>query len=429
MTLIYKFSNYLSSFETGCINSKSGKQNNGIKSVSINKGNYTGNDYQVSGRTVTKFDDNWNLIGNPYPSAISAHKFILENAVNLMGEEPTINGTVYLWRHQSDPDAANDDPFYGDFVYNYDADNYIAYNVTGTNPPTPPEDFDGNIASGQAFFVLMEDNPAVPQSATVTFNNSMRYGDPISDGYNNTQFLRLAADSETTEDSVNTIERHRIWLDLIAPNNKAISTLVGYIGGATNGIDRLYDGYEMSATDLKFYSIMDNEKLAIQGRALPFDTNDIIPLGVNLPQNGTYTIPINTVDGIFENPNQNIYLEDTYTNTIHNMRATPYTFYSESGRFDNRFILRFTTETLSNGDVNYEPGVKIIKANESIKVLSQTDIIQSVTVYDVLGRIVALQNAINATAYQLPLPNQSNGTLIVKVVLVNGRQETKKIMF
>src|SRR5690606_30081760 len=141
----------------------------------------------------------------------------------------------------------------------YEGDNYIAYNVTGVNPPTPQHGFDGYIASGQAFFVLM-DEAYVPNSATVTFNNTIRY-DASNVAYENNQFLRQASSQQTTE-------RHRILLDLIAPNQTAISTLVGYVTGATNERDRLFDAYETNATGLGFYSLIDNEQMGIQGRTL-----------------------------------------------------------------------------------------------------------------------------------------------------------------
>src|SRR5690606_33295977 len=100
---------------------------------------------------------------------------------------PAILGTLYLWQHQGTPNTAND-PFYEDFQINYSGDNYIAYNVTGINPPTTQHGFNGYIASGQAFFVLMDES-YLDNTATVTFDNLVRF-DIDNAVYENNQFMR-----------------------------------------------------------------------------------------------------------------------------------------------------------------------------------------------------------------------------------------------
>src|SRR5690606_27469691 len=125
-----------------------GRPSNGIISVPITRGTYNGNPYTAVGggdTQATAIDDNWNLVGNPYPSAISADAFITTNATALE-DNGTIAGTIYLWQRQGLPSSSTD-PFYGDYVYNYMDANYLAYNPTGPNPP----EFNGYIASGQAF--------------------------------------------------------------------------------------------------------------------------------------------------------------------------------------------------------------------------------------------------------------------------------------
>ena len=58
-------------------------------------------------------DNNWNLIGNPYPSAISVDSFLIKNAgvLNSVPLSPHVdgltNGAIFLWSQASDPDAAN----------------------------------------------------------------------------------------------------------------------------------------------------------------------------------------------------------------------------------------------------------------------------------------------------------------------------------
>lgn len=392
---------------------------NGTISVPISRGSNTGTGTGGGSTNYTAIDDNWNLVGNPYPSAISADRFIETNADLIADDtDPLIAGTVYLWDHEGAPVFGADDPFYAQYAYNYQGSNYVSYNMSGPNPSK----FDGAIAAGQAFFVLMEDKGNTTRN--IIFNNAMRGNGSL----NNDQFLRqsrVRANRTTTA-----LERHRIWLDIINSSKRATSLLVGYIEGATDGMDRLYDGIEMNSTGLKFYSLIEGDlRVSIQGKALPFDVSDTIPLGYDLATAGTLTIAINTLDGLFKNADQNIYLEDTALNIVHNLRAAPYAFYSEKGIFDNRFILRFVNKTLSTVSLDYEGGVKVFKTNEVLNITSPNETIESVFIYDVLGREIAHQNAIQSTTCQVPLHQQANGALIVLITLTNGKQVSKKIMF
>lgn len=402
---------------------------NGIISHNITHGNYSGGDYPGAGNTMaTELDDNWNLVGNPYPSSISATKFITQNAsiISTDNPNPAITGTIYLWNHLNLPSNLVNDPFYGDYVYNYNPNNYIAFNNTGANPPG----FNGNIASGQAFFVLMDHNASTTGSSVV-FNNNMRYDDtdPLNPSpYANNEFFRVMQRPKPHANR-NTIERHRIWLDLIAPNDHANSILVGYVENATNGEDRLYDGFDLSKTSIRFYSLINEDKMSIQGRSLPFDVSDTVPLGLVIPENGNYTIAINSIDGLFSNTNQDIFLEDTYLNIIHDLRNTPYSFNSNIGTFNNRFILRYTNNALNISEETLLNGLVISAPNNNfIKVSSELEQIKTISVFDVLGRILYQDMSVNQKELIINNPSFSNGTYIVKASLSNGLQKTQKII-
>ncbi len=399
-----------------------GRPNNGIINTTVTRGSYTGADYPGYGSTMaTNLDDNWNLIGNPYPSAISADAFITTNASIITDDTNpgTITGTVYLWRHLSAPSDAYGDQFYSNYAYNYNADDYIQYNSTGSNPIG----FNGNIAAGQAFFVLMDD--AAPASTTIEFNNSMR-----GVTYTNDQFYRPSGNEIQGQIEESTpIEKNRIWLDIIAPNNTAFSTLVGYITGASNDKDRLFDGDNLSSAPLQIYSMIGNEKMSIQGKALPFEDSDIIPLGIKTPTTGNYSVAINAVDGLFENTSQDIFLEDVYTGEIHDLRVAPYSFSTDRGTFEDRFVLRFIdTSTLSVDEFESNTGIVIYTADDQIKINSFKNQIEEIIVYDILGKRLINVKDVNQNKYNITQLKRTYSPLIVKVMLRNGKQKIQKVI-
>ena len=388
----------------------SGVPNNGVVTKQIFHGGHNSGPYAGNGNTATNEDDNWNLLGNPYPSAISANAFTNFNT--------NINGTIYLWPHSSVALAATTDPFYEDFVYNYDGNDYIEHNNTGSNPPGTNDLF---IGSGQAFFVLM--NHAATSGSNVTFDNSMRQ---LVSTYNNDTFYRP---SGAEEQNSTIAEKHRIWLDLLAPNNITNTLLVGYVPNATNDFDRLYDGYDFSQDDTAFYSILDDHTLSIQGREVPFSPEDTVPLGIVANETGEHTIAINTLDGLFTDENQDIYIEDTALNSIHNIRVSPYLVTLEPGTYNNRFILRFTNTTLGVDDHDPLSGIQVFEENDNIVVKSEHKNIQSIDVYDILGRTLFTNKTVNTNRLGISSIKPSEITLFLKIRLVDGKQKIVKIIF
>lgn len=393
-----------------------GVPNNGVITQQILSGtnsfgnsNYTYNPYGLDDLTVTPFDDNWNLLGNPYPSALDAQSFLTHPSNSI------IEGAVHIWTHGTQI-GANGDSFYDDYTLTYDVADYITYNFSGTNSYTD-ESFQGKIASGQGFFVLaLNDN----ESGSVTFNNSMR-----DRSHRNTAFYRNANEGS----DANSIEKNRIWLNLIAQNGSTSSILVGYIEGATQEKDRLFDAYIRDVNNLSMYSKIGDERMIIQGRALPFDQNDQVPLGTVIPQAGQYTIAISNVDGLFLDENQNIYLEDTHTGIVHDLRATPYTFTeTEAIDYQHRFILRYTNDALSISELEFSALSIIAPKGDYIKINSDRSPIDTVVVYDLLGRVLFDKNSINTSEFVLNNHNLSSGTYIVKATLVSGVSKAQKIV-
>jgi hypothetical protein len=404
-----------------------GQPNNGLISVDISRGNYhgdgitTGLDYTVGANpnpvTVTRWDDNWNLVGNPYPSAINALTF-LDEITN-----PDIEGFVYLWTHQQGL-VSSIDPYYYDFGLNYsDVDNYVLYNRMGVSSGSSV--FNGKIASGQGFFVLMSDGPA-STSGKVYFNNSMRYDTSSSFApYNNSQFYR----NTSTSNNVQEEEKHRLWLDIVSPQGKSNRTLIGYAEDATNEKDRMYDAVTNLDNSLRIVSYLNDEnpqEFNIQGRSLPFDMYDTVRLGVSIPSNGNYKIGIGSLDGLFAE-NQEIYIEDKLLNTIQSIKNQPYAFSSVKGKFTNRFVLRYTNQALGNDDFDRTNQIVAFSNGNLITINSSLENISEVQVFDVLGRQLYQKASVESQEHSFA-KDIAQQTIIVKVKLQNGIWVTKKVL-
>ncbi|MDR7212675.1 LamG-like jellyroll fold domain-containing protein [Flavobacterium piscis] len=365
-----------------------------------NNGNIFGE--EITALTATRHF----LIGNPYASALDADLFLLANTAIL-------EGTIYLWTHNTGISQSGS-------KYVYSTGDYASYNTTGGAGTTSPAINPGNnnaiptgkIAAGQSFFATAK------AQGTIVFTNDMRVA-----GSNN-QFFK----PEKTEKKGG-LEKHRIWLDLSNDDGAFKQTLVGYIEGATNGYDNNFDGKSFDGNPyIDFYSINNDNKLVIQGRALPFNNNDIVPLGYKSTIAGNFTIAINQADG--DLGNHAIYLEDKVTQITHNLQLGNYTFATTTGTFNDRFVLKYTNKTLGTDDFEQDDNnVVVAVLNKVITISSANDDINKVFIYDVAGKQVYRKNNIKNPKLIIENLHSGNQVLLVKIVLENGTTVTRKIIF
>ena len=387
-----------------------GVPNNGVVTIPISRGNWNGGTYStgVSSTLGTNEDDNWNLVGNPYPSAI--------HAVNFLTLNTNLAGFVNIWTHGTLPSSAIADPFYNNYAYNYTPGDYITYNAAGAS--SGPGVFNGRIAGGQGFFVSMLHTSA-GTTENLTFNNSLR-----NITFDSSQFYRSSTVTSNSDD----LEKHRIWFDLVTPTGTSIRSLLGYVENATNGNDRLFDAFSNEKLSFNVFSLVGDEKMLIQGRNLPFDNNDKVNIGVTLPQDGLFKIALGAVDGLFSNPNQNIYLEDKLLNVIYDLRVAPYSFMGTKGTTKDRFVIRYNTnEVLANDTFDATTDV-ILVSNQELSVSSTKEKITNILVFDVLGRKLFEGKNINSNNFTLPV-NKRNAPLLMEITLENGVKVNKKSVF
>ena len=366
------------------------------------------------------------LLGNPYPSAISADAFIDFNS-------SVLEGTLYFWTHNSPP-SSTVGTFPGNTAasYNYAASDYAIYNKTGgVGTPAVIEGavsnggarLTGKIAAGQGFFT-----PASATGGEIVFNNSMRLsGNTVID---NSQFFKLNDVSKSNAaGATTTIEKNRVWLNLTNEEGAFKQTLIGYITGATNGYEGSFDGISYDGNQyVDFYSINQELNLSIQGRALPFQQKDSVALGYKTAIAGDFKISIDHVDGSMAS--QKVFLEDKMTQVLHNLKE-PYTFTTEKGIFNNRFVLRYEDKNAVIEDISdvAVEGVLISSKNKIINIDTTDEIIKTIHVYDFSGKLMYSDKEVNQESTTISNLSNAAQALIVQVVLENGKKAVKKIIY
>ena len=332
---------------------------------------------------------NYNLLANPYPSAI--------NVVTLIDNSNL--GTLYFWTHNS---AIASNVFTSD-------DYAIRTRTTGTAAVTGGTAPGIYVAAGQAFFA------SAGTTTTINFTNAMRVAG------NNSQFYRSAQDLPLN---------YYVHLNMTNTLGAFKQIAFGYQEDATNDYDFGSDALASTEGAIRFYSLIPSLSFGfgIQARAYPWSINDVIPLGYTTTQAGTFDIAIDHFDTFFAD--KDIFLEDTSNGTFHNLKNSAFSFSTAVGTFDTRFKIHYQDTSLSNDDfAGNENSVYVFKENNQPKIVSTKSNISNVIVYDTLGRIVFSKDKINASEVVLSDLMANNQALIIKTTLENNVTVAKKFIF
>ncbi|UCE93334.1 MAG: hypothetical protein JSV73_11080, partial [Flavobacteriaceae bacterium] len=304
----------------------------------------------------TDMDNDFNLIGNPYPSAIDIELFFDEN-------NAVIDPVVYLWTHSTPLSTET-----GDYSFN----DYATYNRTGGtgvgNGPVPAK----NIGSSQGFLVraIKEDR--------IVFKNSMRLKDS-----NDLFFKRLNDKTKR-----NSPEKDRIWLNLTTNKGGFNQLLIGFVNEASTDYDRGYDALKnQSANKIGFYTTLNENKLAIQALSA-FSSSQKVNLGFDTRiDNRTYTISIANTEGKLKRAE--IILFDHYLGVSHNLKEGDYSFVqNEKGVFPDRFSLSLIANIEEvTEQVNEKEEVVISNRGNRFTVRSESKL-HRFRMYDLLGRML-----------------------------------------
>jgi len=345
---------------------------NGVFTGVVNNGDYS----------VSAAAGQFVAVGNPYPSNINATSFLAGNT--------SAGSTLYFWRKLNNINQGTSP-----------TSSYATWTTAGgvANGGYTPN---GIISVGQGFLVN------TGTGTSINFTNSMRASTTAT-------FLRT-----------NNSQPDRIWLNLTNPEGGFSQMLVAYMVDATLGVDTGIDGLYINDAPTALTSLIAGSEYIIQGRPT-FTPIDIVPLSFKTSTAGNFTISIDHIDGLFA-LGQSIYLEDTLTNTLTDLQTSSYTFSSQPGTYNTRFLLKYQSSLNSNEVPFNENNVAVTVSNGDLNIISSQIDINSIKIYDIQGRLIIEKNNINKNSATIKDLKVINQVLIVKVTGVDKSVFTKKVL-
>jgi hypothetical protein len=332
-----------------------------------------------------------NLLANPYPSAISADKFLTANQ--------DIDGVLYIWTAASSYSGSG----------SYSQADYISYTRLGSTAANGiDETFSGNIASGQGFKVR-----GLALTSTAVFNNCMRLTT------DNTDFYKSSLHP--------VVDRYKI--NMTGAEGVFSQILVGYTPETTLGYDRMYDATRNSVSTAQVYTLLDNttRRLAINARP-SFVNTDKVALGLKKSNANaeTFVFAITEKEGIFTTDNVIVYLHDKVLDTYHNFNNGSFSFTTTATNLSDRFDLVYQPNS-ELSDPEFASTQTYVLLNKNIFKVNSTSTISTIDIYDIAGRLIAAYSNIDNNVFTTDF-NKVQGVYIAKIKLTDGIVVTQKVL-
>ena len=373
------------------------------------------------------------LIGNPYPSAIDATEFILDNISEAEGGNnpngTVFNGALYFWDHFGDANSH----YLSDYVGGYAVRNLLGgvaaisddnrINNTSLNGgPASGTKIPGQfIPVNQGFFVSTKlegmpngagSNITSVDGGNIVFKNSQRVFE--RENIASSVFMRTSQVPEP-DSQYQTNSNSIIRLMYDSPSGYHRQIAIGLANTATNGFDLGYDAYLADINNEDMYWVFNEGKFVIQG-VNNFNVTQEFPLGVVVNQSGIITIKIDSLENI--DTNTTIYIKDSITNETFDLSASNFTAFLDPGTYEERFSLVFQSldsNLLNVNDNQLSDDLIFYSSNDAELMVRLSDSIEVINglLLNYLGQKV-LTLDINSSTANIPL-NVNAGIYIVKL--------------
>ncbi|WP_299552591.1 LamG-like jellyroll fold domain-containing protein [Seonamhaeicola sp.] len=425
-------------------------------SVSIvNQQNYVFEGLPNNGDIILELDktsgDVDRLIGNPYPSAIDATAFILDNMSTADGGNNAtgtiFNGALYFWDHFGEENSHNLKDYVG---------GYATRNLTGGAAAISNDARINNTSNGgsaatgtkvpgqyipvnQGFFVStaldgFDDNNGTPidvvDGGDIMFKNSQRVF--ATENGSTSLFLKPAKRKGVTNKEIENTKDDTPIIRLIyhSPSGYHRQLVLGAHMKASLDFDLGYDAFMVDVSEEDMYWNINGDKFVIQG-VDEFNESQEFLLGLIVKSSGIARIRVDALENI--EPNPSLYIKDNVTGETFQINEEPFEIYLEEGVYNDRFKLVFQASgqslgsdeinTLSNDFITYYD-----TETSEIRVINKVNTFVSyVKIYNMLGQEV--KHEMYRTRKNIFIPvSVSNGVYLLEIKTENGIFKKKIIL-
>ncbi|HEY9115464.1 MAG TPA: T9SS type A sorting domain-containing protein [Bacteroidales bacterium] len=296
----------------------------------------------------------WNLIGNPYSSAIDW---------NLVNRTQFLDEFAYIY----DPNKAG-------------GEGYVPIDGSSAN---------ANIAANQGFFVIAD---LAAHNQIFTFTNTVQT-------HNGDSYLK----SESTDEQITLRLSSASYFD---------EAIIRIRNGSSFYRDR-EDALKIYSFNIEipqlFSQSLDDVRLSVNSLpSVNAETN--IALGMLIPSTSSYYLSIESVSEYLAN--NSVLLEDKLLGSWHKLTESSYEFNAETGEIADRFVLHFGVVGIdeSTSIVTEEP--KVWQNAGQLFIQSKNDI-QKLEIFDLQGRKL-VSREIEGNNASIPL-NLPTGIFLVRV--------------
>lgn len=388
--------------------------------------------------SITIFNGDEYLIGNPYPSALDADEFIKDNAYitdgsgNVIGEGNNfMDGTIYFWHHWSSINHQ----------YVYYGGGYAYYTLSGGMHATlhphfthGPEILESQwiipqqyIPVGQGF-VIRAETAAV--GGPIIFKNSQRAFSQETP--TTSQQLRTRSQQARTNftDTNGVTARIRLGYEGLTERHRPL--LLAFTNGiATDSFDYGYDGQMIDVWgDDLFFTMEDSDRnfpYAIQGVGY-FDINTKYPLTLKVATSGMHTVSLDETEN-FDEP---IYILDNEEGYTYDIRENDFSVLLEPGIYENRFELVFQPHAPLEVQNYLNDLVTVFYTDNEIAIKNTENItITNLQVFNSIGQLIYQNNnqgLLSATDVRIPF-DFAQAAYILKLKATEGKGTYKFINY
>ena len=357
------------------------------------------------------------LVGNPYPSALDADQFILDNL------DSTTGGLEFYEDWSDDETHIQSTASAGYAYYNLSGGvgSGVAVNINNSNESGSkiPSKY---VPIGQAFWVVGDGG------GMVKFNNNQRFF--VKEDVPSASIFFKGAKSKSNKSNngigVEPDNRLKLRIGFETSNVKNRQLLLTIDNRATDKIDKGFDARVSTFQDNDLYWLNEGEKLVIQGIG-ELSRETIVPVGINLKEKGIINIKVDTINNPYEG--MEVFIRDNITKDVYDIKNGEFEIELEAGEYNSKYSIVFKPKyDFSEEDEILENNLNVYLNDSDLTITRISEIgISKVTAFNIIGQQIKSWSGI-VDKKEIVIPMNVQAGVYVIVVETNKGNYTKKVI-